>query len=337
MKYYKSTLIAAFIGLSLAYFIAGPTGLFIAAILAVLEVSLSFDNAIVNAIELEKMEDKWKKRFLTWGMLIAVFGMRILFPLVIVGVVAEISPWAALHMAIFEPDVYKTTIQSAHVTVMGFGGSFLYMVFLKFFLNGSKDVHWLNAIEDKLTRIGIIDTIEAGITLLFSIFVSNYLESTHGLQAAHSFLVSSVLGIVTYIAVDGLRLFLQDSEADEAVNVATKTGFASFMYLEILDSSFSFDGVIGAFAITNSLFIIAIGLGIGAYAVRSMTIMLVDKGTLNEYRYLEHGAFWAIGCLASIMFVNTFYEIPEVVTGGLGITFILLALYSSIKQNKLEN
>jgi hypothetical protein len=101
-----------------------------------------------------------------------------------------------------------------------------------------------------------------------------------------------------------------------------------------LDASFSFDGVVGAFAITNNLFIIMIGLGVGAMFVRSLTIMLVDKGTLSEYRYLEHGAFYAIGILAAIMFAGTIKHIPEVVTGLLGALFIALSLFSSILYNK---
>ena len=90
------------------------------------------------------------------------------------------------------------------------------------------------------------------------------------------------------------------------------------IYLEVLDASFSFDGVIGAFALTHNLFIIAIGLGIGAMYVRSMTIMLVERGTLAEYRFLEHGAFYAIIALSVIMFVQPLMHIPEVITGLVG-------------------
>jgi hypothetical protein len=107
-----------------------------------------------------------------------------------------------------------------------------------------------------------------------------------------------------------------------------------FLYLEVLDASFSFDGVVGAFAITNNLFIIMIGLGIGAMFVRSLTIMLVEKGTLSEFRYLEHGAFYAIGILAIIMFANTIFHIPEVITGLIGAAFIGLSLWSSIRYNQ---
>lgn len=99
------------------------------------------------------------------------------------------------------------------------------------------------------------------------------------------------------------------------MSAAAKGGFGAFLYLEVLDASFSFDGVIGAFALTQNLFIIAIGLGIGAMYVRSMTVMLVEKGTLSEYRYLEHGAFYAILILSVVMYFQTLMHIPEVITG----------------------
>src|SRR5690606_28965997 len=105
-------------------------------------------------------------------------------------------------------------------------------------------------------------------------------------------------------------------------------------YLEVLDASFSFDGVIGAFALTSNLFVIAIGLGVGAMYVRSMTIMLVEKGTLAQYRFLEHGAFYAILILSVIMYVQTIYHIPEVITGLGGAALIGVALWSSIRWRR---
>ena len=103
----------------------------------------------------------------------------------------------------------------------------------------------------------------------------------------------------------------------------------------MLDASFSFDGVIGAFALTQNLFLIAIGLGIGAFYVRSMTIMLVQKETLAEFRYLEHGAFYSILSLSFIMFANSIWHVPEVITGLLGAGLIGLALWSSLRHNIL--
>ena len=107
------------------------------------------------------------------------------------------------------------------------------------------------------------------------------------------------------------------------------------MYLEVLDASFSMDGVIGAFAITDNLFIIALGLGIGAFFVRSMTIKLVDDKTLGAFRYLEHGAFWAIGALALIMYLHALeIDVHEVIAGTAGLVIIGLSVWASVRHNK---
>ena len=148
-----------------------------------------------------------------------------------------------------------------------------------------------------------------------------------------SFLVSGIWGVVTYVAVDGIGAFLQSPDETNQLDL-NKASMGMFLYLEVLDASFSFDGVVGAFAITNNLFIIMIGLGVGAMFVRSLTIMLVEKGTLAEYRYLEHGAFYAIGALAVIMFTGTIHHIPEVITGLIGAAFIAISLWASINYNK---
>ena len=119
-----------------------------------------------------------------------------------------------------------------------------------------------------------------------------------------------------------------------ATGAAGCTGLVSFLYLELIDASFSLDGVLGAFALSKDIIIISIGLAIGAMFVRSLTIMLVEKKTLKQFLYLEHGAHWAIGALACLMLVSTVKEIPEAVTGGIGLAFILAALFSSIMHNK---
>lgn len=303
----------------------------IASILSVLEVSLSFDNAVVNATVLRTMDVKWRRRFITWGILIAVFGMRIVFPLLIVGIAAHLGPIETLMMAIYKPEDYERYLVSSHLSVAGFGGAFLMMVFLKFFFDEEKDVHWIKIIEAPLIKLGKIEAFEILITIFSIYFITSYL-SYHG---KYEFFSAGVMGVVTYIAVDGFGAFMESTEKKMAGQVA-KAGLASFLYLELLDASFSFDGVIGAFALTNNLFIITIGLGIGAMFVRSLTIMLVENGALESYLYLEHGAFYAIGVLASIMFLGTLYEISEVITGLIGAGFIGIALISSILYNRTK-
>lgn len=311
---------------------AGLSGAFIVGVLAVLETSLSFDNAVVNATVLKDMDEKWRKRFLLWGMLIAVFGMRIVFPLLIVGIVAQLGPISVIDLALNRPDEYAKILTSAHHEIAAFGGAFLMMVFLKFFIDDNKDTHWVHALEAPLTKLGRMEAIQLALTLVAIVISGMYLGDTkHQLE----FIEAGIWGLVAYVAADGIGALL-GGEDGEGGQVAAKTGFAGFMYLELLDASFSFDGVIGAFALTNSLPIIAIGLGVGAMFVRSFTLMLVDKGTLSEYKYLEHGAFWAIGALATIMFVGVHVHIPEAVTGLIGAALIGLAFVSSLRHNKNE-
>ena len=304
------------------------TTVFIVAVLAVLEVSLSFDNAVVNATVLKTMDPVWQRRFITWGIAIAVFGMRIVFPLVIVAVIAQIGPIAALVLAATDPDEYSRVLTSAHVSVSAFGGAFLAMVGLKHFFDIEKDVHWITVIERPLTQLGRIEAVELGVVMLILWLVGRALPEHE--QAM--FLVSGMLGLVTYIAVDGISALLDAESA--ATETVVRSGFASFLYLEVLDASFSFDGVIGAFALSNNLFVIAIGLGIGAMFVRSLTILLVEKSTLTEYRYLEHGAFWAIIALGVIMFVKTLVHVPEAVTGLIGAAFIGVSFVDSVRHNR---
>ena len=112
--------------------------------------------------------------------------------------------------------------------------------------------------------------------------------------------------------------------------------FINFLYLELIDASFSLDGVLGAFALSKDILIITIGLSIGAMFVRSLTIMLVEKKTLKQYRYLEHGAHWAIGALAMIMFISALHEVSEIITGFIGLVFIVIAYITSIRENRKE-
>ena len=110
--------------------------------------------------------------------------------------------------------------------------------------------------------------------------------------------------------------------------------FTMFVYLEILDASFSFDGVLGAFAITQEVVLIAAGLGIGAVWVRSLTVYMVKNGTLDAYKFLEHGAHYAIGVLALAMLSSLIIDVPEAITGAVGIGLIFASAYASVQYRK---
>ncbi|WP_328857962.1 DUF475 domain-containing protein [Williamsia herbipolensis] len=330
------------------------------AILGVLEVSLSFDNAVINATVLEKMSEFWQKMFLTVGIIIAVFGMRLLFPLVIVWVTAGLDPVRAFDLAMNPPaggaenfadgsPSYEKILTDAHPQIAAFGGMFLFMLFLNFIL-AERDTKWLSWFEKPLAAIGKLDALSVIIAGGSLTLVAEFLADD---QHRATIMIAGVLGMITYIAVDGLGSLFhteqleEDHERDVAsraaggpstlVKATGKAAFFLFLYLEVLDASFSFDGVIGAFAITADPIIIALGLGfIGAMFVRSITVFLVRQGTLAEYRYLEHGAHWAIGALSVILFISIEYHINEIITGLVGVAFIGAAFISSVIANRRE-
>lgn len=350
-KTFRWSLVVTVLALGIAYFYGGWQALFLCFVLATLEVSLSFDNAVINATVLRRMSDFWQKMFLTIGIIIAVFGMRLLFPLLIVGVVANLNPIEALQLAMQKGDVhtpgtYGYILAEAHPQIASFGGMFLMMLFLNFIFT-ERNIKWLRWIEEPLAKIGRLH--QVGIVVALSLLV---IAAEFWAKDPNTVLVSGILGILTFIVVNGLgALFehgleekLAEGEAhtkkgpSKLVRATGKAGFFLFLYLEVLDASFSFDGVIGAFAITSDPIIIALGLGlIGALFVRSITIYLVKKGSLNEYVYLEHGAHWAIGALAVILLISVGFHVNELITGTIGIVFIGAALTSSIIRKRRES
>ena len=305
--------------------------LWIVFVLSILEVSLSFDNAVVNATVLRDMDQVWQRRFLTWGVLIAVFGMRIVFPIAIVAIAANLGPLEAINLSLNDPKQYERIVSGAHIGIAGFGGAFLAMVGLTFFFDSDKDIHWIAGIERAINRFSTIPAVEIGLVLTLIYAVSTLLAPSEAL----TFLTAGILGLVTFIAVHALGALIEQSEARKrATGAVVRSGMGGFLYLEVLDASFSFDGVIGAFALSNNMIVIALGLSVGAMFVRSMTIHLVREGTLSQYRYLEHGAFWAIIALGVIMLISARWHIPETFTGLIGATLIGISLWWPIQHNK---
>lgn len=340
IAYLRWPLIVTVVGLALSGWLGWATlgnwsgvlsFLLIGAVLASLEIALSFDNAIVNANKLVDMTPVWRRRFLTWGILIAVFGMRIVFPLAIVAIFAWIDPFEAVILAVADPDEYAHIIESAHGSIAAFGGTFLMMVALNFFVDQDKSIDWIEILECRLRKCGSVRGFEIAFVLVIVALISRALP---GHERA-VFLFSAIMGLLVFTLVDGLGTFL-DAKSDAISQFGARGGLGAFLYLEVLDASFSFDGVIGAFALTTNIILIAIGLGVGAMYVRSMTIMLVEKGTLQQFRYLEHGAFYSIFALALIMFMQSLMRIPETVTGFIGVAMIGFALISSIRHNRRE-
>lgn len=323
MRYFRSSIIITVIGLILAFYIGGFYALYITALLAILEISLSFDNAVVNAKVLETMEPKWQQRFITYGIPIAVFGMRFVFPIVIVSVASGMGIFETFNVAVDNPSQYHDTLVSVEKLIFAFGGSFLLMVFLDFLFDDDREHKWITIIEESkaLDKMNGVNNIELIISISIGILLV-YFTKDYGIALAYFsgiLLHSLIASLDDLFSTDGVR-----------------SGVMGFLYLEVLDASFSFDGVIGAFALSSNIFIIMIGLGIGAMFVRSLTIYFVEKKTLTEFRYLEHGANYAILALSLVMFAKIFVHINEVLVGTIGITFIGIAVWHSLKEKKLE-
>jgi len=318
VKYFYFSFLIAVIGLVLAFFIGGLSAVYLTAVLAILEVSLSFDNAVVNAKILKTMDKIWQKRFLTWGILIAVFGMRFVFPILIVAVAANMGIYETINIALFDPQKYHEVLLSTEKLIYAFGGAFLWMVFSDF-LFGEKEIRWIKPIEKTAEKFGKVNNISFIVAVVIGIIVV-YDAKDYKIAIAY------FLGLLSYALLKGVN----EALSSEGV----KSGLMGLIYLEVLDASFSFDGVIGAFAITPNIILIMIGLGIGAMFVRSLTIWMVENGVLDEYKYLEHGAHYAIGVLAVIMLLKIFFHISEVITGTLGLLLLALAFLHSKLEKK---
>ncbi len=340
LQYFTYSTIFAILALIACYFVGGWKAVLIGTTLGILEISLSFDNAVVNASVLNTMSAIWRRRFLFWGILIAVFGARLLIPIFIVAVTAGMNPLAVFHAAFFDTATYAHLIENIHIYVSGFGSAFLGMVFLKFFFDENKSHHWIPWIEKYMQKLGVIESIQALImlivTVLFASVIGRMPDIAAGAQA--QYLMSSIWGIILYLVIDGISYLIKPKSAgisqstgNGMAKTAATGGFVAFMYLEVLDTSFSLDGVIGAFAVTQDIALILLGLAIGAFFVRSFTIFIVDKKVLNQIRYLEHGAFWSIGILATCMLLKTIMHISEFLI--VGATLLVLAI--SVMHSRL--
>lgn len=337
LKYFEWSIGIMIVGLGLAFYRGECVGaglgwsfMFTALVITALEVSLSFDNAVINATKLEKMSYKWRMRFLTWGIAIAVFGMRFVFPIVIVAIFSNISCMEVLRLTLEKPDDYAKLLHESHVGISSFGGAFLMMLFCEFMFDREKSLHWLSMPEKLLQKIGRSRFAPTVLTLAALGAIQPMLSGGQHWVS----IIAGVVGIVAHLLIHGVSSKLESLAKQENAFALKHAGLAAFIYLELIDASFSLDGVLGAFALTKDVVVITIGLAVGAFFVRSLTIMLVEKKTLEKLVYLTHGAYWAIGSLAAIMLIATFMEVPEIVTGSIGMAFILASLVSSIFERK---
>lgn len=330
MKHFYGSFLFAAVVLAAVYIFTGSgVALLAAATLAIVETVFSFDNAVVNAKILEDMSEFWRRIFLTVGILIAVVGMRLYLPIQIVSSLGGMSLIDAFHLATSNPASFSQVLHESKAIVAGAGGSFLLLLGLKYFIDAEKEEHWLPGLEAFAAKLGGFAEIQVFIVALGS-YLFSLLLGDKGME----FFLASLGGIGLFIAVDIFKTCVESVE--EKFTHLAIGGLGTFVYLEVLDASFSFDGVIAAFAISDSIWVIAAGLGIGAYFVRSMTMFLVDRGTMSEYRFLEHGAMWAIVMLAGFMWTGLLTHIPEAIIAATSVAVLGAAFWHSHIMNKKE-
>ena len=326
--------VATFLAIIISIYFLGVDVILPLLILVIIEVTFSFDNAIVNAKILKKMSPFWQKLFLSVGIIVAIFGMRLVFPIAVVALTAHLNWKDVIDLALNHPAIYAAKLEFAHPTITAFGGAFLFVLSLRFFMEQEKEHHWFGGFERTLQRLGAYWWMPAAITLAVVVGFSLAPANHHADQT----LRAGLIGIATYAIIHGLTVVIEKT-TKSANKLATYTGWAAFtmfVYLELLDASFSLDGVLGAFAITSDVLLIVAGLGVGAVWVRSLTVFMVRRGTLESYKYLEHGAHYAIAVLAIAMLLAAIYEIPEALTGVIGVALIGGSLAASIKARKAE-
>lgn len=331
LKFFRYSIFITVAAILIALFELGPAAAYTTVVLIAIEIAFSFDNAIINAKVLERLSRLWQQLFLTIGMIFAIVGMRFVFPILIVMVTANL-PWSTVvDEALHDPAAYGEHLEAAHAAIASFGGAFLLTLTLYFFFDTARKDFWLQRFEKGLLRVGGTFWLPPLLSALV-VIVLGYFAG----EDKSTVLEAGLIGVVAY---SGIKLLIDSLGKLAPKEQKIYTGwpaFFAFMYLQILDASFSFDGVLGAFAITDKVLLIALGLGVGAIWVRSFTVYFVRHGTLNSYKYLEHGAHYAIFVLAAALLGSLYYEVPDAITGVVGIGVIVASFISSREAKRAK-
>ncbi len=284
--------------------------------LVVFEVISGVDNAVINAHVLKTMSPKWRKIFLFWGIITAVFIVRGLLPLLIVWLSApEIGFMGAIQSVIKSSPQASQLVEERKGVIFIGAGVFLLLLYLHWLFLEKKDPYF---VPDKLIKPqhGVWFFGFTAIILVALLYLS---------RSSFYLMLSAAIGNAVFFIMYGFREQAEKQEErlqDEKTNLSD---FSKLMYLEVLDASFSFDGVLGAFAFTTSIPLIIIGNGIGALVVRQLTVMGIEK--VGQYKWLKNGAMTSIGILGLFMILKSFnISIPEYLPtlttiGLVGLTF----------------
>jgi hypothetical protein len=288
--------------------------------LIVFEVVNSVDNAIVNAGVLKTMGMLWRKRFLWIGIITSVFMVRFLLPLAIVWISVPNMSASDLFLSFLgKSDIAHKAIEAQTPVILMFGGIFLLYLYL----------HWL--FMEKKEPLFIERFLKEKHGVWFFAFAGFLLVLVMYLARAHPLMMlAASIGSATFFLLYGVKETAEQSERNLTAGTSQLSDLSKFLYLEVLDTTFSFDGVIGAFAFTINLFLILIGIGIGALVVRQLTIVGIDR--IAKYKYLKNGAMTSIGFLGIFMCIEAFgVDVPSVVP--IIVTFLLIgiAFYASYR------
>jgi uncharacterized protein len=291
--------------------------------LIVFEVVNSVDNAIVNACVLKTMGVLWRKRFLLIGIFTSVFLVRFILPLIIVWVSVPNISGSELFLAfIGQSETAYNAIEMSKPIILMFGGVFLlYLYFHWLFLEQKEPLFIERYLKQKH---GVWFFAFAAIILVIIMYLS---------QASPLMMLAAAIGSATFFILYGLKQTAEESERNIVRGSSGMSDMSKFVYLEVLDMTFSFDGVIGAFAFTLNLILILIGIGVGAIVVRQLTIKGID--TIAKYRYLKNGALTSIGFLGLFMVLEAFnIELPTILP--IIITFLLVGIAFYVSRRHLN-
>jgi uncharacterized protein len=225
-------------------------------------------------------------------------------------------------------------LHNAQPGIAAFGGAFLLMIFIGFIVE-ERDAVWIKWIERPMRRLSRIPQAGELFVLLFALVAGCTVASSHRTMV----LVGAVAGLFSYLLINNTGQVIAaradaDGESRPRSTVTGKAAFFLFCYLELLDATFSFDSVMGAFSVTLDIALITVGLAIGAAYIRALTVFVVRRGSLEQYRYLEHGAYYAIGMLAILLMVEVWRDVPDVLTAGAGAGMIIAAIASSVVSRR---
>lgn len=319
--------------------VAGLTAVLVVVTLGLLETALSLESVAVNAKVLGGMSRFWRGMFVATGLLVTIFGMRFVFPLLIVWAVGDHGFWTMVSLVMQDSMEFRQILQTQFAVFAGFGGAFLLMAFTGFFMDPKKEEHWIRWLERpmwKLGRLKLMSVVATGaISQLFSVHVPN--------GQGHKFLAAAMLGIATYLLVELMITFLQSGWEKVSVGrpqqgwsgLTSSLEFASLLYLVLLGTSFSFHVVIGAFSLTSNLLIILLGLGVGVLFIQLLSVRLISETKPRAYPFLKHGVFWANGVLSLGLYLQAVeWVIPEVLIGSVGTGFIGSSFVSSLRHRR---